>query len=166
MLLEFGQYVADFSPLRHRRGLRVFANGELMMLAYGLEHLKHFRVLLFGQKIYLEIQMVPLIRLDVASVLTHEDEQREENRFQRDDRGQKLVREWVEGEPALRFAVEPEPNGKPDHVKNDKPHFSRVRGNGIAYTGRNGSLRQRAMFQFGYCSDVAGGSRGGFHTPC
>jgi hypothetical protein len=54
MLLQFGQYVADFSPLRHRLGLRVFANGGLMMLAYGLKHLKHFRVLLFGQKIYLD----------------------------------------------------------------------------------------------------------------
>ena len=90
MLLQFGQHVADFSPFRHRRGLRIFSDSELMMLAYGLEHLKHFRVLLFGQKIYLEVEMVPLIRLDVTAVLTHEDEQREENRFQRDDRGQKL----------------------------------------------------------------------------
>jgi hypothetical protein len=37
--------------------------------------------------------MVSLIRLNVSSVLAHEDEQREENRFQRYDRGQELVRE-------------------------------------------------------------------------
>ncbi len=90
MFLQFGQYLADFRPFCHRRDLRVFSDSELMMLAYGLEHLKHFRVLLFGQKIYLEIEMVSLIRLNITAVLTHEDEQREENRFQRDDRGQKL----------------------------------------------------------------------------
>src|ERR1700691_231804 len=106
MLLQFGQYVADFSPFRHRRSLRISSDRELMMLAYGLEHLKHFRVLLFGQKVYLEIEMVSLIRLNVTAVLTHEDEQREENRFQRNDRGQKLVRERVEGVLALRSAVD------------------------------------------------------------
>ena len=126
MLLQFGQYVADFSPLRHCRRLRVFSNGELVMRTYGLEHLQHFRIFLFGQKVYLEIEMVSLIRLNITAVLTHEDEQREENRFQRDDRGQKLVGERVESERALRSAVEPKPKGKPDHVKNDKPHFPRV----------------------------------------
>ncbi len=146
MLLQLGQDVADFSPLRHCGGLRIFSDWKLMMLAYGLEHLKHFCIFLFGQKVYLEIEMVSLIRLNITSVLTHEDKQREENRFQRDDRGQKLVRERVEGELALRSAVEPEPEGEPDHVEYDEPHFSRVRGNGIAYTGRRGSLRQRAMF--------------------
>ena len=115
------------------------------MLAYGLEHLKHFRVLLFGQKIYLEIEMVSLIRLNITAVLTHEDEEREENRFQRDDRRQKLEWERVEGEPALGFAVEPEPKGKPGQVKNDKPHFPRVRCDAIANTGRKGSSRQRAV---------------------
>jgi hypothetical protein len=163
MILQFRQHVMDFRPLRHRRGLRIFADSELMMLAYRLEHLKHFRVLLFRQKIYLEIEMVSLIRLNITAVLTHEDEQREENRFQRDDRGQKLVRERVEGEPALRSAVEPEPDGEPDRMKNDKPHFSCMRGNGIAYTGRKGSLRQRAMFQFGDCLNVAGSRRGRLH---
>ncbi len=117
MFLQFGQYVADFRPFRHRRGLGIFSDSELMILAYGLEHLEHFRVLLFGQKIDLEIEMVPLIRLDVTAVLTHEDEQREENRFQRDDRGQELVRERVEGQPAFRFAVDPEPKGEPYKVK-------------------------------------------------
>ena len=82
MLLQFGQYLADFCPFRHSHDLRVLSNSELMMLAYGLKHLKHFRVFLFGQKIYLKIEMVSLIRLDVAAVLAHEDEQREENRFQ------------------------------------------------------------------------------------
>ena len=81
------------------------------MLAYGLEHPKHFRVFLFGQKIYLEIEMVPLIRLNVAAILAHEDKQREENRFQRDDRGQK--RERIEGELAMTGHVEPEPK-RPD----------------------------------------------------
>ncbi len=123
MFLQFGQYVADFSPLRHRRGLRIFSDSELMVLTQGLQHLKHFRVFLFGQKIYLEIEMVSLIRLNIAAVLTHKDEQREENRFQRDDRGQKLVRERVEGEPAFKSAVQPEPKGEPDHVKNDKPRY-------------------------------------------
>jgi hypothetical protein len=52
-----------FSPLRHCRGLRVFSDGEPMMLAYGLEHVKRFCVFLFGQKIDLEIEMVSLIRL-------------------------------------------------------------------------------------------------------
>jgi hypothetical protein len=122
MLLQFGQYVADFRPLRHRRGLRVFSDSELMMLAYGLKHLKHFRVLLFRQKIYLKIEMVSLIRLNITAVLTHEDEQREENRFQRDDRGQKLIRERVKGEPAPGFAVEPEPKGEPEHMKNDNAY--------------------------------------------
>ena len=165
MLLQLGKYVADFRALCHRRGLRISPGSELMMLADGLEHLKHFRVLLFRQKIYLEIEMVSLIRLDVAAVLAHQDEQREENRFQRDDGGQKLVRERVECEPALGSGVEPEPKGEPYRVENDEPHFSRVRGNGIAHTRRNGSFCQRAVFQFGYCSNVAGGSRGGFHTP-
>jgi len=87
MLLQFGQYLADFCPFRHSHDLRVLSNSELMMLAYGLEHLKHFRVLFFGQKIYLEIEMIALIRLNITAVLTHEDEQREEDRFQRDDRG-------------------------------------------------------------------------------
>ena len=45
------------------------------MLANGLEHLEHFRVLLFGQKIYLQIEVVALVRLQVTAVLTHEDEQ-------------------------------------------------------------------------------------------
>jgi len=164
MLLQLGKYVADFRALCHRRGLRISPGSELMMLADGLEHLKHFRVLLFRQKIYLEIEMVSLIRLNIASVLTHEDEQREENRFQRDDGGQKLVRERVECEPALGSGVEPEPKGEPDRVKNDKPHLSRVRGNSIAYTGRRGSLRQRAVFQFGNCLNVAGGRRGRLHS--
>ena len=65
MLLQFGQYVADFRPLRHRGGLRVFSDSELVMVAYGLKHLKHFGVFLFGQKIYLEIEMITLIRLDL-----------------------------------------------------------------------------------------------------
>ena len=164
VFLQFRQHIAYFRPLRHRRGLRIFSNSELMMLAYGLEHLKHFRVLLFGQKIYLEIEMVSLIRLDITAVLTHEDEQREENRFQRDDRRQKLKWERVEGELALRFAVEPEPKAEPDHVKNDKPHFSRVRGDDIAYTGRQGSLRQRAVFQFGDCFNIARCRRGRLHS--
>jgi hypothetical protein len=164
MLLQFGQYVTDVSPFRHRSGLRVFSDTELMMFAYGLEHLKHFCVFLFGQKVYLEIEMISLIRLDATAVLTHEDEQREENRFQRDDCGQELVRERVESEPTLGFAIEPEPKGEPDHVKNYKPHFPRVRGNGIAYTGRNGSLRQRAVFQFGDCLNVAGSRRGRLHS--
>ena len=56
------------------------------MLAYGLQHLKHFRVLLFRQKIYLEVQMVSLIRLKITAVLTYQNEQREEDRFQRDDK--------------------------------------------------------------------------------
>jgi len=164
MLLQFGQYFADFRSFRHRRGLRVFSDSEFMMLAYGLKHLEHFRVLLFGKKIYLEIEVVSLIRLNTTAVLTHEDEQREENRFQRDDRGQKLVRERVEGEPALGSAVEPQPKGKPDRVKKDKPHFSRVRGDGVADTGRKGSLRQRAVFQLGNYFDVAGSRRGRFHS--
>ena len=108
--------------------------------------------------------MVSLIRLNITAVLTHEDEQREENRFQRHDRGQKLVRERVEGGPALGFAVEPEPEGEPDHVKNNEQHFPGVRGNGIAYTGRNGSLRQRAVFQLGDCLNVAGSRRGRLHS--
>ena len=102
------------------------------MLTYCLEHLKHFRVFLFGQKIYLEIEMISLIGLNTTTVLTHEDEQREENRFQRDDRRQKLEREWVEGEPATGFAIQPEPNGEPARVEDDKPHFPRMRGNDIA----------------------------------
>src|ERR1039457_5680257 len=131
MFLQLGEDLLDFSLLRHGHYLRVFADCKLMMRANGLKHLKHFRVLLFRQKIYLEIEMVSLIRLNITAVLTHEDEQREENRFQRDDRRQKLKWERVEGELALRFAVEPEPKAEPDHVKNDKPHFSRVRGDDI-----------------------------------
>jgi hypothetical protein len=107
MVLQFGQYLVDFCPFCHSHDLGVLSNSELMMLAYGLKHLKHFGVFLFGQKIYLEIEMVSMIRLDVAAVLAHQDEQREENRFQRDDRGQKLEWERVKGEPALRFGVEP-----------------------------------------------------------
>ena len=78
MFLQFGQYVADFRPFRHRRGLGIFSDGELMMFAYGLKHLKHFRVFLFRQEIYLQIKMVSLIRLGTTAVLTHQDEQREE----------------------------------------------------------------------------------------
>jgi hypothetical protein len=117
MLLQFGQYVADFNSFRHRRGLRIFSDSELMILAYSLEHLKHFCVFLFGEKIYLEIEVVSLIRLKITAILAHEDEQREENRFQRDDRRQKLEWERVEGEPAPGFAVEPEPKGEPYYVK-------------------------------------------------
>ena len=135
MLLEFGKYFADFRPLGHCRSLRIFSDSELMMLAYGLEHLKHLRVLLLGQKIYLEIQMVPLICLNITAVLAHQDEQRKENRFQRNNRGQKLVRERVKRESAPGLAVDPEPEGEPDHVEYDEPHFPRVRGNGVAYTG-------------------------------
>lgn len=113
MLLQFGQYFADFRPSRHRCGFRIFSDTELVMLAEGLEHLQHFRILLFGQQIYLEIKMVSLIRLDITAVLTHEDEQRQENRFQRNDRGQKLIRERVKSESASGFAVDPEPNGEP-----------------------------------------------------
>ncbi len=163
MLLQFGQYLADFSLFCHGGDLRIFSDGELMVLAYGLKHLQHFRVLLFGQKIYLEIEMVSLISLNIASILAHEDKQREENRFQRDDRGQKLVRERVEGELALRSAIEPEPDEKPDRVENDEPHSPRMRGNGIAYTGRKGPFRQRAVFQFGDCLNVAGSSRNRLH---
>jgi hypothetical protein len=96
--------------------------------------------------------------------LAHEDGQREESRFQRDDRGQKLVRERVEDQAALRSAVQPEPDGEPHHVEYDEPHFSRMRGNGIAYTGRKGSFRQRAVFQFGDCLNVAGSRRGRLHS--
>src|SRR5579862_2903429 len=98
------------------------------MLAYGLQHLKHFRIFLFGQKIYLEVEVISLIRLDITTVLTHEDEQREENRFERDDRGQKLIRERIEGEPAPGFTIEQKPDGEPNHVKYDEPHFPCVRG--------------------------------------
>ena len=163
MFLQLGEHLVDFSLLRHGHYLRVFADCKLMMRANGLKHLKHFRVLLFRQKIYLEIEMVSLIRLNITAVLTHEDEQREENRFQRHDRGQKLVRERVEGEPAFRSAVEPQPKQEPDQVKDDEPHFPRVRGDGIAYTGRHGSLRQRAVLQFGNCLNVAGSRRGRLH---
>ena len=35
MLLQFGQYVVDFGPFRHSLDLRIFSDGELMMLADG-----------------------------------------------------------------------------------------------------------------------------------
>jgi hypothetical protein len=164
MLLQFGQYVAYFSPFRHCRRLRISSDSELMMLAYRLKHLKHFRVLLFRQQVYLEIEMVSLIRLNIASVLTHEDEQREKDRFQRHDRRQELVGERIEGEPALGSAVQPEPKKKPDSVKSDEPHFPSVRGDDVAYTGRHGSLRQGAVLDLGDCFYVAGSWRGHLHS--
>jgi hypothetical protein len=97
-----------------------------------LEHLKHFRVFLFGQKIYLEIEMISLIRLDVAAVLAHQDEQRKKNRFRRDDRGQQLEGKRIEGKLALRVAIKPAPNGETDCVKNDEPHLPCMRGDNIA----------------------------------
>jgi hypothetical protein len=100
--------------------------------------------------------MISLIRLQITAILTHEDEEREENRFQRDDRGQKLVRERVEGEPALGSTIKPEPDEKPDRLDYDEPHFSGVRGDRIAYACRKRPLRQRAMFQLGDCLNVAG----------
>jgi hypothetical protein len=54
--------------------------------------------------------------------------------------------------------------GEPDRMENDEPHFSRVRGDNIAYAGRQGSLRQRAVFQFGDCLNVAGSRRGRLHS--
>ena len=164
MLLQFGQYLADFSLFCHGLDLLIFSDSELMVLAYGLKHPKHFGVLFLGQKIYLEIQMISLIRLDVAAVLTHQNEQRKKNRLQRDDGRQKLEWERVEREPAVRSAVEPEPKGEPDRVKNNKPHSSCVRGDDIAYTGRKGSLRQRAVFQFGDYFYIARCRRGRLHS--
>jgi hypothetical protein len=159
MLLQFRQHLVDFSPFRHGRGLGIVSDRELVMFTDGLQHLKHFRVLLFRQKIYLEIKMVSLIRLNIAAVLAHEDEQREEDRFQGYDRGQKLVRKRVEGELALGSAVEPEPDREPHQVEYYEPHFPCVRGDGVAYTGREGSIRQRTVFKFGDCLNVAGSSR-------
>ena len=135
-----------------------------MVLAYSLKHLKHFRVLFFRQKIYLEIEMIPLIRLDIAAILAHEYEQRKKYRFPRDNRGQKLERKWIERKLALRSAIEPEPKEEPDRVKHEEPHFPRVRGDGIAHAGRKGSARQRAMFQCGYSLNIAGSRRGRLHS--
>jgi len=164
ILSQFRQNFVDLRSPRHRLDFWIVSDCELMVLTERLEHLQHFCILLLRKEIYLQIEMIALIRLKIAAILTHENKQREENRFQRDDRGQELEWERVEGRLAMTGHVDPEPKGEPDHVKNDEPHFSRVRGDGISNTGRKGSLRKGAVFHFGNCLDVAGCRRGRLHT--
>jgi len=52
------------------------------------EHLEHLGILVLGEQVYLKIEVISLLRLDAASVLTHENEEGEKNRFKRNDQGQ------------------------------------------------------------------------------
>ena len=164
ILSQFRQYFVDLRSPRHILDFWIVSDCELMVLPERLEHLQHSCILLLRKEINLQIKVIALIRLDIAAILTHENKQREENRFQRDDRGQELEWERVEGRLAMTGHVDPEPKGEPDHVKDDEPHFSRVRCDGISNTGRKGSLRKGVVFQFGNSLDIPGCRRGRLHT--
>ena len=50
-----------------------------MVLTGRLKHQNHLGVLIFGKKVYLEIEVISLLGLNAASILAHEDEEREKN---------------------------------------------------------------------------------------
>jgi len=76
VLLQFRQHFLDFRPLRHGVDLRIVRDAKFMVLAERPEHLKHLSILIFRQQVYLQFQVVALIGLNTAAVLTHEDEER------------------------------------------------------------------------------------------
>lgn len=58
-----------------------------MVLTQHLKHQNRLSVLIFGKEVYLDIEVISLLSMNTA-ILAHEDEEREKNRFERDDHRQ------------------------------------------------------------------------------
>jgi hypothetical protein len=66
------------------------------LFAQRLKHLQHLGVSILGQQVYLEIELISLIRLKAAAVLAHQNEERQEDRLWRHDHRQESERKRIQ----------------------------------------------------------------------
>ena len=77
------------------------------------EKCQHFRILLFGQQIDLQIELVASFTKSRLVILADEDEGGEKNCLQGDNQCKKIERKWIKMF-YTRYGIEDDPDREPD----------------------------------------------------
>src|SRR5262245_27621839 len=92
------------------------------MLSHALEQGHRLRRFLLRQEVDLEIEVRPPVALPGEIVLADQDENRQEDRLERDDQGEKTERKRIDGMPARHESDVPgDPPREPGDMETREP---------------------------------------------
>ena len=124
--------------------------------AQSLEHLQGRGQLLFREEVDLQIEMSALVCLTDHSVLRHQNEQRQEDRFERHEERQKVEWKWIKrGDDRQVAGVHEDPRQKQDGVHDREWHAARQAVDKVAQPITRRPLMEGGALQVGDLADVA-----------
>ncbi len=136
--------IGDVGVLQHRikLGVRLSADAEVIVDCH--EKLECLREFPFFYQVHLEVQIIADGRDVAGAILTHEDNDREDNRFKRDDHGEEDEGEGIKRRDAgNQTGINEDPEDEADQVEDEELEAAEIGSEDVCEPDRKGTPAQR-----------------------